>query len=246
MVEVMLKHVASVVALLVLVGQARAADITGVPRIQSGNLVTIGNAHLRLAEIAAPNLQQLCLDAAGTHWACGLKARDELARHAGKRSWTCHAVGRDRHNHTLATCTVDGEDIQQWMVKDGWALPIDRHGHAYDADQKAAQAAKAGIWRGAFIAPWDWRVRKKNAHILGPVKHLPRNARRILLASASGSVPPSPACRIKGNVNMSGHCIYHRPSSRWYAQIRMKISKGTRWFCSVEDAEAAGCRETRR
>jgi hypothetical protein len=26
----------------------------------------------------------------------------------------------------------------------------------------------------------------------------------------------------------------------------MKISKGTRWFCSVEEAEAAGCRETRR
>jgi hypothetical protein len=26
----------------------------------------------------------------------------------------------------------------------------------------------------------------------------------------------------------------------------MKISKGTRWFCSVDEAEAAGCRETRR
>jgi hypothetical protein len=26
----------------------------------------------------------------------------------------------------------------------------------------------------------------------------------------------------------------------------MQIAKGTRWFCSVEDAEAAGCRETRR
>ena len=30
------------------------------------------------------------------------------------------------------------------------------------------------------------------------------------------------------------------------AKIQMKISKGTRWFCSVEEAEAAGCRETRR
>jgi len=26
----------------------------------------------------------------------------------------------------------------------------------------------------------------------------------------------------------------------------MQISKGTRWFCSAEEAEAAGCRETRR
>jgi hypothetical protein len=26
----------------------------------------------------------------------------------------------------------------------------------------------------------------------------------------------------------------------------MNVSKGTRWFCSVDDAEAAGCRETKR
>src|SRR5205823_8716198 len=47
-------------------------------------------------------------------------------------------------------------------------------------------------------------------------------------------------------VNRSGECIYHQPTSRWYAQIRMHIDKGTRWFCSVDEAEAAGCRETRR
>ena len=51
---------------------------------------------------------------------------------------------------------------------------------------------------------------------------------------------------IKGNVNSAGECIYHTRASRWYSQIKMQISKGTRWFCSVEDAEAAGCRETRR
>ena len=62
----------------------------------------------------------------------------------------------------------------------------------------------------------------------------------------SGPVAPSPECTIKGNVNRSGHCIYHRPESRWYAKIKMHVSKGTRWFCSVEEAEAAGCRETRR
>jgi hypothetical protein len=81
--------------------------------------------------------------------------------------------------------------------------------------------------------------------VLGAVKP-PENANAILLASASGPVAPSPDCTIKGNVNRSGECIYHQPTSRWYAKIQMNISKGTRWFCSVEDAEAAGCRETRR
>ncbi len=28
----------------------------------------------------------------------------------------------------------------------------------------------------------------------------------------------------------------------WYAKINMDLSKGNRWFCSVQEAEAAGCR----
>jgi hypothetical protein len=130
-------------------------------------------------------------------------------------------------------------------VKNGWALSYVRFSHDYDADEKAAREAKAGMWQGAFIAPWDWRVRNKKTVILGFAKP-PENAHAILLASASGPVAPSPDCTIKGNVNSSGECIYHKPTSRWYAQIKMQISKGTRWFCSVDEAEAAGCRETRR
>jgi len=88
-------------------------------------------------------------------------------------------------------------------------------------------------------------VRNKKTAILGATKP-PAGAHAVLLASASGPVAPSPDCTIKGNVNSAGECIYHRPTSRWYTQIKMKISKGTRWFCSVEEAEAAGCRETKR
>ena len=151
----------------------------------------------------------------------------------------------DRRGRIVARCEVDGEDIQKWLVKSGWALSYVRVSHDYDADEKAAREAKAGMWQGAFIAPWDWRVRNKKTAILGAAKPPPK-ALAILLASASGPVAPSPDCTIKGNVNSAGECIYHKPTSRWYAQIKMQINKGTRWFCSAEEAEAAGCRETRR
>jgi hypothetical protein len=131
------------------------------------------------------------------------------------------------------------------MVTNGWALAFVRISRDYEADEKAAREAKAGMWAGAFIAPWDWRARNKNTVIMGAARP-PDSAKAILLASASGPVAPSPDCTIKGNVNRSGECIFHQPSSRWYAKIEMKISKGTRWFCSVDEAEAAGCRETRR
>ena len=224
---------------------ASAADVTGVPKIRDGDQVQIGGTRIRLMAIDAPALDQLCLNPKGERWTCGVAARDQLVRHVGDSPWTCHVSTIDRFGRSVAKCEVEGEDIQQWMVKNGWALSFVRLSHAYDAEEKEARAAKVGLWAGAFIAPWDWRVRNKKTAILGATKP-PETANAILLASASGPVAPSPTCTIKGNVNRSGQCIYHQPTSRWYAQIKMRVSKGTRWFCSVDEAEAAGCRETKR
>jgi endonuclease YncB( thermonuclease family) len=225
---------------------AQAADITGVAKIREGDSIQIGSTRIRLGGIDAPSVDQLCLNNSGERWTCGVAARDELTKHVGDKVWTCHQrQAADRRGRVVARCEVDGEDIQKWLVASGWALSYTRVSHDYDADEKAAREAKAGMWQGAFIAPWDWRVRNKKTAILGAVKP-PPNALAILLASASGSVAPSPDCTIKGNVNGAGECIYHTPASRWYAQIKMHINKGTRWFCSKEDAEAAGCRETKR
>ena len=234
-------------ALLILLvpSVAGAADITGVPKIREGDQILMGNTRIRLGGIDAPSADQLCLNTKGERWTCGVAARDELIKYAENKSWTCHTRQTDRRGRLVARCEVDGEDIQKWLVRNGWALSYARFSHDYDDDEKEAREAKAGMWQGAFIAPWDWRVRNKKTAVLGATKP-PENANTILLASASGSVAPSPDCTIKGNVNRSGECIYHQPTSRWYAKIKMQISKGTRWFCSVDEAEAAGCRETKR
>ncbi len=231
---------------LLLPAMACAADITGIPKIREGDYVQIGNARVRLGGIDAPAVDQLCLNTKGERWSCGAAARDELIKHAGNKAWTCNRrLAADRRGRIVARCEVDGEDIQKWLVRNGWALAYARLSRDYETDEKAARDARAGMWQGAFIAPRDWRIRNKKTTILGAVKP-PEHARAILLASASGPVAPSPDCTIKGNVNRSGVCIYHTPASRWYAKIEMNISKGTRWFCSVDEAEAAGCRETRR
>ena len=230
---------------LLLPSLASAADITGAAKIREADTIQIGNSRIRLAGIDAPSVDQLCLNNKGDRWTCGVAARDELIRHTEGRNWTCHVGQTDRRGRSLARCEVDGEDIQRWLVRSGWALAYTRFSRDYEADEAQAREAKVGMWQGAFIAPWDWRVRNKKTPILGAA-NAPENARAVLLASASGEVAPSPDCTIKGNVNSSGECIYHKPTSRWYAQIKMQISKGTRWFCSVDEAEAAGCRETRR
>src|SRR6195256_4357027 len=160
---------------------AEAADITGVAKVREGDTVQIGNTRVRLGGIDAPSVDQLCLNSKGERWTCGVAARDELIKRADNKVWTCHGRQTDRRGRTVARCEVDGEDIQKWMVTNGWALAFVRISRDYEADEKAAREAKAGMWAGAFIAPWDWRVRNKKTTIMGAVKP-PDNASAILLA----------------------------------------------------------------
>ena len=52
-------------------------------------------------------------------------------------------------------------------------------------------------------------------------------------------------CNIKGNVNTQGERIYHVPGQRYYNETRISASHGERWFCSEEEARAAGWRRSR-
>ena len=138
---------------------AQAADITGTGKVREADSVQIGSTRIRLGGIDAPSLDQLCLNASGERWTCGVAARDELIKHADGKIWTCHPRSIDRRGRQVARCEVDGEDIQTWLVENGWALAFTRVSRDYEPAEKAAREAKAGMWQGAFIAPWDWRVR---------------------------------------------------------------------------------------
>lgn len=55
------------------------------------------------------------------------------------------------------------------------------------------------------------------------------------------TVTPTPEpCLIAGNINSQGRKLYHTPDSPQYGQVRIDEAKGERWFCSPEEAEAAG------
>lgn len=56
--------------------------------------------------------------------------------------------------------------------------------------------------------------------------------------------PPDPSCRIKGNFNGSGgDQIFHQPDGRWYDITDIVPAEGDVWFCTAEEARAAGYRE---
>jgi endonuclease YncB( thermonuclease family) len=175
-------RLAIIAALLLAAAPALAADIIGVPRILDGDTVEIDGTKIRLLGIDAPETHpiQFCLDPTGEKWDCGVTGRDELVEHVGAAPWTCHVTKLDRYGRSLAACEVNSEDIQQWLVRSGWALSYVRYSHQYDADEAIARDAGNGIWAGAFIAPWDWRHRNLSTVVLGATA-VPVNAQGILL-----------------------------------------------------------------
>lgn len=61
------------------------------------------------------------------------------------------------------------------------------------------------------------------------------------------SEPPDPSCAIKGNISIStGEKIYHTPGQRNYDDTEISPEFGERWFCTEEEAVAAGWRAAKR
>jgi len=232
-------------AMVLIANSANAAEFVGIPRVVDGDTLTIGAAKIRLQGIDAPETDQVCLNASGQQWTCGLEARDRLAAHIAGREIRCVSTAIDVYGRELALCSVAGEDLNGWMVREGWALAYVKYSSVYVSVEEQARTRLSGLWQGAFIAPWDWRHRNNKTVILGAFS-VPINAQSILLPRSATEGAPSAECIIKGNVNQNGERIYHVPGQEFYDKVRMDIGKGKRWFCTSEEAEAAGWRRALR
>lgn len=65
------------------------------------------------------------------------------------------------------------------------------------------------------------------------------------LSAGSPGLAQTGDCVIKGNVNTQGERIYHVPGQRYYDDTVISYSHGERWFCSEEEARAAGWRKAK-
>ncbi|MGY4174907.1 endonuclease YncB(thermonuclease family) [Bradyrhizobium sp. USDA 4518] len=235
-----MKHRVMMAALLaVLTSPVCAAKLSGPPHILDANTIEIEQTRIRLSGIEAPETDQICLDAHGRKWACGVAARDALIKYSNGRTWDCQTAGVDKYGSSFGSCFIEGQDVNAWMVSSGWALSSGSPTHAYAIYEVVASNAYAGLWSGAFIAPWDWRRRNKGTIIVG-ASSVPNDAQELLLGSALLSDPPSPECLIKGTVGRTGERTYHLPGQVSYGQIDMTKKPAERWFCSETEAEATG------
>jgi endonuclease YncB( thermonuclease family) len=223
---------------------AAATTITGTAIISDGDTIKVKGMRIRLSGIDAPETDQTCINKAGKTYACGIAARDTLTGLIQGRTITCTGDEIDRYGRRIMTCSVRQTDINAAMVTGGWALAFRRYSEIYVSQEQTARARQAGLWSGAFIAPWDWRHRDRKTEILGSLS-VPIDAQRHLLPQPPASSNPTTSCRIKGNISRNGVRIYHIPGQQDYGRTRITESKGERWFCSEEEARAAGWRRAR-
>jgi len=68
----------------------------------------------------------------------------------------------------------------------------------------------------------------------------------ILIAIAFDMGPIAVGCGIKGNISAAGReRIYHMRGQKYYWSTRINPFQGEKWFCSENDARAAGWRKSR-
>jgi len=135
--------------------------IIGNARVIDGDTININNNKIRLHGIDAPETKQTCkLDS--VDWFCGKQSTEELKKIINNQSVECKVNDIDIYNRYVAICLVNELNLNQWMVKKGWAIAYRYYSTDYIIEEKYARDNKLGIWKSEFLKPYQYRKNNKN------------------------------------------------------------------------------------
>lgn len=147
------------VFMIFLASPALADPIIGKASVIDGDTIEIHGTRIRLSGIDAPESSQLCRGDDSLQYRCGAKSANELDDHIAGRPVSCEGVGRDQYGRVVAICSIDGEDVGEWLVRNGFAFDWPRYSRGkYTAAQKEAERTGRGVWAGSFVVPWAYRA----------------------------------------------------------------------------------------
>ena len=235
--------VISILGLLLLAGPCGAATAI----IKDGNTLQLAGVSYRLDGIDAPEFDQICIDNHADSWSCGVDARDHLTKLIGGRAVRCedHGPAKKFRKRHLGVCTVEGEtaSLNLLLIRQGFAIDVDPSVKSpYRQEEAAAKDGHQGLWKGCFAAPQQFRLGKKDGALLGDSCRADKDREiRAVLFPEHPVMPPrcsikakfAVRARVTGNVG-----IYHLQGCRSYPAL----TRPDRWFCSEDDAQAAGFR----
>ena len=107
-----------------------------------------GDTTIRLSGISPVAADKTCTDEAGQTWPCGRVAAAALRMLIRRRAVDCTIV-TESADEIVGNCSAGLQDINGWLVEQGWAEADPGAGYAAEAD--AARAEKRGI----YLAKWE-------------------------------------------------------------------------------------------
>ncbi|KAG2425381.1 hypothetical protein HXX76_013795 [Chlamydomonas incerta] len=240
---------AGVASCLVLASSANATAlgvISGQARVVDGDTLVINGERIRLYGVDAPESAQQCKDAKGAPYACGLVSKDALDKKIGKAPVACEVKDKDQYGRNVSVCRLGSEDLNGWLVNNGYAVSYRQYSKDYIPAEDAAHAARKGIWAGEFQVPSEWRKQNKRGES-GPVQPAVAFSPNPTAPKKAGG-DPTPNCAtgpaIKGNISSSGEKIFHVAGGKYYDSVRIDLKDGERFFCTESEATAAGWRKS--
>ncbi len=213
-------QLASLAANLPLIGAGKS--VTGRAYATGADTLRIGGVAVKLSDIEAPEGDQRCGGGAGK-WRCAQVAESVLSRLVNGRKVSCSLDGSDEAGRQLGQCSVGQKDVAAELVRQGYVFADGSFLARYSSEEREARAAKAGLWSGEAERPADFRAKRWE--------------------EAKRRAPEG--CPIKGQVSGASR-IYVLPWSPDYERIRVQKGRGERWFCSEQEAVAAGFKAAQR
>jgi len=177
----------------------------------------VAGATVRLTGIEAPESGQRCGKAGNRSWRCGAAAEAALARLVNGRTVSCSLSGSDDMGRPLGQCSIGQKDVGAELVRQGHVFADGSVIARYASQEREARAAKVGLWSGEAERPAAYRAK--------------------LWEEAKRRAPEG--CPIKGQVSGASR-VYVLPWAPDYERARVQKARGERWFCSEQEAVAAG------
>ena len=157
-----------IITLLVLLSNSIAEEISGIPKVVDGDTVHIDNYKLRLEGIDAPEMRQQCKKESFKisffigltfykDYSCGRVSKEKLITKIDTTEIKCISSSKDRYKRYIATCYKGKTNLNQWMVRNGFAIAYRRYSKTYVTDEELAKENKLGLWKGKFMEPEKWR-----------------------------------------------------------------------------------------
>jgi endonuclease YncB( thermonuclease family) len=148
-------------ALLLISGAASAQEadsIIGTATVVDSDGMRVGGTSIMLWGIESVERGQFC-NIDGQAWDCYAAAVRALETISSVAEVTCHPVAApDPYGRVLAVCFVDGSDINEALVRAGFALAKRDETEDYVPAEGAAKAEGIGLWQGQFMHPADFRL----------------------------------------------------------------------------------------